>query len=169
MGELEFLLKSFEIKEIKRKGWLRKVGIENPESVASHSFGIALLALVFLDDPELFRLLKMAIIHDLAEVIIGDLTPEEKREDHAKLKLEAFKHLISPLSEEKRRKLLEVFEEASRDELFKELDKLDMAIQALYYKLKGYPKEKLYEFTKINLKNPTLRKIHEEVIERFSS
>jgi hypothetical protein len=30
--------------------------------------------------------------------------------------------------------------------MVKEIDKLDMAIQALYYKLKGFDKDKLAEF-----------------------
>ncbi|MFN7146928.1 MAG: HD domain-containing protein, partial [Myxococcota bacterium] len=62
------------LKEVDRSGWTR-IGVPHPESVAAHSWGVALLALLRCP-PELDRhkLLAMAILHDLAEVRVGDLT-----------------------------------------------------------------------------------------------
>jgi hypothetical protein len=54
--------------------------------------------------------------------------------------------------------------------MVKEIDKLDMAIQALYYKLKGFDKDKLAEFIASadkSIKNKNLRKILTIVKKRF--
>ena len=72
-----------KLKSVPRTGWLDR-GVEplRVESVADHSFGVALLAWACAlqrraegaaIDPE--RVLKLAIIHDLAEAETGDSTP----------------------------------------------------------------------------------------------
>ena len=72
-----------KLKSVPRTGWLDR-GVEpvRVESVADHSFGVALLAWACalqrraqgaVIDPE--RVLKLAIIHDLAEAETGDSTP----------------------------------------------------------------------------------------------
>ncbi len=72
-----------KLKSVPRTGWLDR-GVEpvQVESVADHSFGVALLAWACAlqrraegaaIDPE--RVLKLAIIHDLAEAETGDSTP----------------------------------------------------------------------------------------------
>ena len=72
-----------KLKSVPRTGWLdRGVGPLQVESVADHSFGVALLAWACAlqrraeraaIDPD--RVLKLAIIHDLAEAETGDSTP----------------------------------------------------------------------------------------------
>ena len=80
MNELiNFLIEIGKLKKIKRKGWIiRKV--KNPETIADHSFRIAILAW-FLGKEKRFdtkKILKMALIHDLCEVYAGDITPYDK-------------------------------------------------------------------------------------------
>ncbi len=82
------------LKRLKRTGWLdRGVPPDRAESVADHIFRTALLAwLAAGADPSLDRdrMLKLALIHDLAEAISGDpapyrpgeLPPEGDREAH---------------------------------------------------------------------------------------
>jgi 5'-deoxynucleotidase YfbR-like HD superfamily hydrolase len=167
MNTLDFLLKAYEMKELKRTGWVKKVNIAEAETVASHTFGMMLIASLFFDDPELYKLI---ILHDLPEVIIGDLTPEEKFSGIEKAEYDAFLKLIQNLDEEKRKTFIELFKKSQKNQILKEIDKLDMAIQALYYKNKGYSKEKLKEFiisAQEYIKSPKLRKILEEVKERF--
>ncbi|MBI4175945.1 MAG: HD domain-containing protein [Candidatus Aenigmarchaeota archaeon] len=52
--------------------------IKYPESVAAHSYGTAVLAMVLAKKLNVNqeRLIKMALIHDLAESIIGDIPME---------------------------------------------------------------------------------------------
>jgi putative hydrolase of HD superfamily len=72
------------LKRVKRTGWIdRGVPLPEVESVADHSYLTALIAwLVALDDPDLDadRVLKLAIIHDIAESIVGDAPPYEAHE-----------------------------------------------------------------------------------------
>lgn len=67
------------LKAVARTGWLdRGVPPIEVESVADHSWSVALLAwLLAADDPALDRdrVLRLALVHDLAETITGDLTP----------------------------------------------------------------------------------------------
>ena len=63
------------LKDVLRQGWVN-VGVESPESVAAHSWGMAILALKMCpDDLNLEHVLKLCLVHDLPEVIVGDLTP----------------------------------------------------------------------------------------------
>ncbi len=72
-----------KLKSVPRTGWLdRGLDALRVESVADHSFGVALLAWVCAlqrqaegaaIDPE--RVLKLALMHDLAEAETGDWTP----------------------------------------------------------------------------------------------
>ena len=82
-GFVQFAAK---LKSVPRTGWLDR-GLDSlrVESVADHSFGVALLAWVCAlqrhaegaaIDPE--RVLKLAIIHDLAEAETGDSTPYDR-------------------------------------------------------------------------------------------
>ncbi|MFT4037062.1 MAG: HD domain-containing protein [Thermomicrobiales bacterium] len=82
-GLLELARQAQRLKQVARQGWLdRGVPAADVESVADHSFGVALLAwLAALTaqsageaiDPT--RVLQLAIIHDLPEAVIGDWTP----------------------------------------------------------------------------------------------
>jgi putative hydrolase of HD superfamily len=68
-----------ELKRVRRTGWIdRGVPLADVESVADHSYLTALIAwITALDNPGLdaTRVLKLAIIHDLAEAIVGDAPP----------------------------------------------------------------------------------------------
>ena len=154
------------LKHLPRTGWLLR-GIEQPESVASHSFGVCLWALWLAQrekreiDGE--KLLKMALVHDLPEALLGDLTPPQKAlllgenssEKFSKAE-QRFWALFTPT--DKRDKipppenqtsllgeLLEIWKEYRRGEspeakLIKRADALDCLFQALLYrKLKGAP------------------------------
>lgn len=73
-----------QLKRIRRTGWVdRGVPLPDVESVADHTLLTALVAwIVALDLPGLdaARVLKLAIIHDLAEAIVGDAPPYEPHE-----------------------------------------------------------------------------------------
>ncbi len=129
------LLLAIQLKELPRAGWLR-VGIEAPESVAAHSWGIAWLAML-LCPPELDRgrVLAMAALHDLPEVIVGDITPCDGISPQDKHRREA---LAAAQLLEHHPALLAIWQEytdnrTAEANLVHQLDKLDMAIQAIRY------------------------------------
>ena len=71
------------LKDVLRQGWVN-AGVKAPESVAAHSWGMAILALK-LCPPELNleRVLTLCLVHDLPEVVVGDLTPSDDRSTKA--------------------------------------------------------------------------------------
>ena len=132
------LIECLRLKQVVRAGWTR-FPIENPETVASHSWGMALIGLLTCpENLNLEKVLTLALIHDLAEVIVGDLTPFDPEPEEGKRVAEenAIAQLLGghPRSEELQ-KLWQEFEDRTTPEgLFVAgLDKLDMGLQAEIY------------------------------------
>lgn len=86
-GLVRFIGLAGRLKRTVRTGWVdRGMPAERVESVADHSFRVALLAwLAAAGDPSLNRdrVLILALIHDLAEAVTGDLTPYDPIEADA--------------------------------------------------------------------------------------
>jgi putative hydrolase of HD superfamily len=81
-GLARFLHRVGHLKRVPRTGWLdRGVPAVETESVADHTFRVALLAWLAAG-PELDRdrVLKLALLHDLAEAVTGDLPPYDPDE-----------------------------------------------------------------------------------------
>lgn len=143
-----------ELKKIPRKGWKEKVGIDKPESVADHSYGTAIMSMVFSDimnlDTE--KILKMALLHDLAESITGDFMPNEISREHKKIiENEAMDEILLKLPAnvvKSYRKIWKEFQEEKTKEssLLHDIDRLEMSLQASKYLSEGHSKEKLQEF-----------------------
>lgn len=142
------LLKLFKIigklKFEKRRGWIQKGISSEIESVADHSYRTAMIIL-FLEDYwrklglDYDRMLKMALIHDLPEAIIGDITPRDDVQDKEKLENDAMKEIIE-LSDEFMM-LNEIWEDllknkSKESKIVWQIDKLEMGLQALDYKCK---------------------------------
>ncbi|MCB9742496.1 MAG: HD domain-containing protein [Alphaproteobacteria bacterium] len=137
MSELrERLLEVLDLKALPRAGWVR-VGVPAPESVASHSWGVAWLVLA-LCPPGLDRgrALAIAVLHDLAEVRVGDITPHDGVPEalkHAR-EAEAMRGLLAPLpGGEELMALWQEYGESPEGRFVKACDKLDMALQAARY------------------------------------
>jgi len=75
-----FFSQSGRLKSEKRRGWLMKLGLAHPESVADHSYRTALMALVMSDSRGLdtAKAVRLALLHDLPEALVGDAMPEER-------------------------------------------------------------------------------------------
>jgi putative hydrolase of HD superfamily len=143
-----------QLKNLKRTGWISKAKILKAESVADHSFSLTALSMVFSDllglDTE--KVMKMCIIHDLAESIIGDYMPDElsivekkKKEDDAmEIVISSFPDKISLLYS----KMWKEFSSNQTKEarLVKQLDKVEMFLQANQYLKNGYSYEFLSPF-----------------------
>lgn len=144
----------YKLKTLKRKGWVER-SVPDPESVAEHSFGVALVSLALADGNEgidLGKLLTMALIHDLAESIIGDLTPADgvDPEEKSRIELNATKEVLGSFAGE------EVFLELWKDFelgrsieglLVKDADRLEMAFQArMYEKAHGVILDDFYSY-----------------------
>jgi putative hydrolases of HD superfamily len=144
-----------ELKKVPRKGWKEKVGIKDPESVADHSYGTAIMAMIFSDNAgnlDTERIMKMALLHDLAESITGDFMPEEIQKENKKtVENQAMEEILSKLPPsllDKYHSLWNEYVDCTSKEsiLLHEIDRLEMAIQAAKYSGEGFSKEKLQEF-----------------------
>lgn len=133
MDTKKFIKTGFALKHLARAGW-KRVGIEDPESVASHSWGISVL-ISLLSPPHLnkLRMYEMALAHDMPEVITGDITPHDNissAEKKEREKTAAQNILPLPLYNA----WLEYEENTTLEAQFVHmLDKLDMALQAQIY------------------------------------
>ena len=126
----EDLMAYLGLKDVLRQGWVN-AGVKSPESVAAHSWGMAILALK-LCPPELNleRVLTLCLVHDLPEVVVGDLTPSDDRSSKAEDERAAMGQLAPEWVV-----LLDEYEAQSSPEavFVRSLDKLDMALQAKVY------------------------------------
>jgi len=135
---VELLVEAVGLKGLPRTGWVRR-GIPDPESVAAHSWGVAWLVLLLLPaDLDRGRALTYAVLHDLAEVRVGDLTPHDAVDAEVKRHRER-DALTAMLSVAGRggmlREAWEAYEAQADPEarFVRQLDRLDMAIQAVAY------------------------------------
>lgn len=139
MSLRERLTEALLLKEVPREGW-RRVGIDPPESVAAHSWGVAWLVLTLCPEGiDRGRALAIAVLHDLGEARIGDITPHDglPLEEKRRREREAMTAMTAslPTGAELMTLWLE-YEEASSPEgrFVKACDKLDMALQAHRYR-----------------------------------
>ena len=136
---IEFHKKAEKLKIATRHSWLTDASRQ--ESVAEHSWMLTLLALLLSDQidtrVDLLKVLKMLIVHDLAEAVTGDIPAHEvsARQDHKQeAERSAFKSLVENLSEEKSREIIglwEEFEERKTPEaqFANSLDKVEAVMQ----------------------------------------
>lgn len=147
---LKFLDEAGLLKDVERTGWvLRKV--PSVESVADHSWRMALMALSFPNLPDGVdrnEAIQMALIHDLPEATVGDListvhnipaghlqvTEHDKhsREAHAMTSMLAF---LPETSSTRLQTLYNDYEarKSLTARFVKDLDLLEMAVQAVQY------------------------------------
>ncbi len=73
---LNFLIEANKLKEMPRTGWVL-MQVKNPESIACHTFRLAVTAWLMSEKAGLNveRAIKIALFHDLGEVYTGDVTP----------------------------------------------------------------------------------------------
>jgi len=151
---IEFFKAANNLKWIERRGWVAKVGVKQPESVADHCYLTALMCMVFADLKNLnsSKVIKMALLHDLAESIVGDYMPEEvSSEKKHKEENMAIKTILNRLPTRLRAsygKLWHEYRKKSSKEavLIHQIDKLEMALQASDYLQKGYSSYLLKQF-----------------------
>jgi len=165
-----FFKKVLELKNVPRQGWKEKLEIDNLESVADHSYSTTVMSMILSDmeglDSE--KIIRMALLHDLAESIIGDITPNNITKDE-KIRKEniAMKQILKNLPDKIAEPYFEIWNEYQKNSsqesrLLHDIDKLEMAFQAKFYQNKGIPKEKLQTFfntAKKEIKSKNLRNI----------
>jgi 5'-deoxynucleotidase len=163
------------LKRISRKGWVSWVKVKQPESVADHSFRSAILAMCLSDlkglDTE--KIVRMALLHDVHEALIGDYDYFDKKKiglNEVKLREEeAISSVFSVLPETIKQKYISLadeyrVQETDDSKLVRQVDQMEMIMQALEYEKEGYDKTKLQAFwdeVGKNLKDQDLKMMFE--------
>ena len=134
------------LKQLYRQGWLRGgVPRERCESIAEHSFGVAMLALWLAHArPELDadKVVRMALLHDLGEVYAGDIISSDgvsEGEKHRR-ESEAVRKILSRLPDGQGTiQLWDEFEAGVSPEarFLRQIDRLEMGLQAAVYQRQG--------------------------------
>ena len=164
------------LKTIHREGWKENLQINYPESVADHSYSVSVMSMIFADLQGLNteKIIKMALLHDLAESMIGDIIPGSmKNDDKITKENHAMKKILMNLPSEIRKSYFKIWDEyqnnsSKESSLLHDIDKLEMAFQAKFYQESGISKEKLvtfYDTAKMGIKNNNLRNILSNIIE----
>lgn len=159
---LEYARICGKLKETKRTGWVKR-HIPNPESVADHSWRVAALCYLFNgnnnddddvasntdDDINVSQCVQLAVVHDLAEAIVGDIAPCDgvSKVDKHRMELEAMEYIATVLANAtststatQNQNLMALYNEYEKREskesiVVKDLDLLDMIIQADEYEI----------------------------------
>ena len=139
---VDFLEMARGLKTTPRTGWVHR-GVRGPESVADHSWRVALMALVGAEGTsglDTARAVQIALVHDLAEAIVGDIAPgdgvpaEEKHRREAAA-MEQLRGVLGGCAGERVRALWDEYEAGASQEarFVKDMDKLEMILQAREY------------------------------------
>ncbi|WP_338129776.1 HD domain-containing protein [Vibrio harveyi] len=135
-GILTFLREAEQLKSTLRTAWTSS---GRHESTAEHTWRLCLLAMLVAEHyPHLdsLKVLKLCVVHDLAEAVSGDISALEQHDglDKSALELADLKQLIAPLDASLQKDLLELWLEydsatTAEARLTKALDKLETILQ----------------------------------------
>jgi len=161
-----FLYEAGHLKNLPRSGWL-VAGIKNPESVADHSFRVAVIAAILakLEGADAGRAVTLAVFHDLAETRTGDLHKMAQKyldgKDGAeKAGDEQAESLPSLLNAFLKDTASEIHQKASPEAaILADADRLDCLLSALEYGACGFPTSEWVENSKKSLATESARAI----------
>lgn len=148
--------------------------VPNPESVTDHSFRTSVMALLLAKKFNLNvdKCVKMALVHDLAENLTGDITPHDNilKEEKYKLEKRAIEELFKNINDNEIVKLWYEYEEGETLEakFVSNLDKIEMLLQAFEYekKHKDINLDEFWEDVEEKLKDSELKNIIELLKEK---
>lgn len=148
-NSMRFYMLATQLKYKIRSGWDKShwnVSKDRLESIAEHVYGTCILALSidseFKTNLDINKVIKMLVLHELGEVIIGDITPFDNITPEEKMKKEheAMREVIGDLvnQEEFLSLLFEFDEKKTKEAIFAHhCDKLEADIQAKVYQDMG--------------------------------
>ncbi|KAI0521246.1 HD domain-containing protein [Xylaria bambusicola] len=169
------------LKTNKREGW-RRFNIERGESISDHMYRMSLMTMLcpptLAPKLDLFKCMKMCLIHDMAESIVGDITPVDGVAKPEKSRREAetmdyiSKNLLGGvyggLAGKEIREIWQEYEDSETldSHFVHDLDKMELLTQMVEYEKRANKALDLGEFayvaTKIVL--PETKKWAEEIL-----
>lgn len=175
---LELLTLVGKLKSTKRTGWVYR-GVPSPESVSDHMYRMAMMCLLLPVQQDCGtpvnreHCMKLALVHDMAECIVGDITPQDNvsKEDKHKMELEAMEQLKDLADEKTGKELFALWNEyetqgTAEARFVKDLDRFEMILQAQEYETEASRPGWLQEFfdsTRGKFKHPVVQGLVEEL------
>ncbi|XP_017111408.1 uncharacterized protein LOC108135252 [Drosophila elegans] len=173
---LQFMELIGNLKHTKRTGWVLR-DVNDCESISGHMYRMSMLTFL-LDGSEglnQIRCMELALVHDLAESLVGDITPfcgvskDEKRAMEFKA-MEDICKLIEPRG----KRIMELFEEyehgqTAESKFVKDLDRLDMVMQAFEYEKRDnclLKHQEFFDSTEGKFNHPFVKKLVNEIYEQ---
>ena len=143
---LKTLIELQRLKRLDRTGWVLRGFANGTESVAAHSFGVSITAMLLADELlaqgvviDVEKVLRIALLHDWAETRVGDMprtaTSYFGSDVRKSAETAAFRDLTEPLDQGDSlyANLYQEYEERNSQEarLVKAADVIDLLVQAL--------------------------------------
>lgn len=143
---LATLIELQRLKRLDRTGWTLRGLANGTESVAAHSFGVGVTAMLLADEirargtaVDLEKILRMALLHDWSETRVGDMPKTAVTyfgsEARKKAEIAAFADVVNEAGagNERYRALYEEYEarESLESQIVKAADVIDLLVQAL--------------------------------------
>ena len=164
-----------QLKNLYRQGWPKRgVAQSHCESVADHSFSVALLGYVlahhYRPDLDHAKVMALGLIHELGEIDAGDITPLDNMSDTHKSEREyaSVRRVFSGLADSDRYVSLWLeFENRSSLEakFVGQVDRLEMALQACLYERLGYTAlEDFFPYVRERITDPCLMPLLEDML-----
>jgi putative hydrolases of HD superfamily len=164
-----------QLKNLFRQGWLKRgISALHCESVADHSFGVAMLGYVFAEEYRLdldsSKVMRLGLFHDVCEIYNGDTTPSDGKsmEEISRGEQESIDRVFSKMHyPERYADIWREYQSQSTPEarFIKQVDRLEMALQAnLYEKLQYQGLEEFFTYVKDRVSEPELVSILDELI-----
>eukprot|EP01033_Poteriospumella_lacustris_P001582 gene1582-1147_t len=175
-----------KLKTLKRTGWVNNE-IHLPESVADHMYRMAMMSFLITDSAvDKGYLMKICMAHDVAEAVVGDITPYDgvSKEDKRRMEEDALKAILADLdAPEVTKEIFDLwmeYEEGTSKEakLARELDKFEMIVQADEYEQQqpGKRLDRFFSSTAESFAHPEVlswanqvRKRHQDRFEQSSA
>jgi len=120
------------------------------------------------------KILKMILLHDLAESKIGDFTPEQiTKSEKEKIENHAFYDIIETLPNSIKSSYTLIWKEYQNQisveaKIVHQIDRLEMALQAKMYEKSGSSKENTATFlqtAKSDITHPKLKELFTKIVE----
>ncbi|KAK3702258.1 hypothetical protein LTR37_014969 [Vermiconidia calcicola] len=164
ISPLPFLHLLERLKTTKREGW-RRFGINHGESISDHMYRMSIITLLcpptLSSRIDIARCTKMALIHDMAELLVGDITPIDgvTKSEKSRRETETMDYLCSGLlsnvhSGIPAKHMREIWQEYEDSETLEskfvhDVDKMELLLQMMEYERSYQGRMDLGEFSRV--------------------
>jgi putative hydrolases of HD superfamily len=167
---IAFLHTIGKLKDTPRTGWVEN-GIPNVESVADHMYRMSVLCMMCPDTAlDKSKMIRMALCHDMAESVVGDISPAMKVPSEVKFEKEcnAMAHitsLVPHVGGADMKALWEEYEAQQTPEshFVRDMDLLEMIVQAHHYEASAQKDLSGFYGSGERIKHPWAREIFEKL------